>query len=258
MEQKSLSKATELFAALLTGEPVEAAEGKNSGLYEAYHESAEVSDALELMLHQLNLKVYEYNTAMYLSVGEKNRVFGYTNEDLKRLLSLRLNKELYLCYYLIYQAAAAFYQDSATYNYTEYIKLPDLVSATDHALSAEILSLHRFTNEKAEEQSFQALAESWDELPVIANEDTQGIRAGRSSKSGYAKLVLNFLVSQGLFTEASERYYPTNRMHALIRRYFEEEKGRLCKLQAKLRRESKKEENNGNNEEKGGENGAAD
>ena len=37
MEQKSLEKATELLAALLIGEPVEAKNGKNTALYEAYH-----------------------------------------------------------------------------------------------------------------------------------------------------------------------------------------------------------------------------
>ena len=62
MEQKSLEKATELLAALLVGEPVEAKGGKNTGLYEAYHESGEVSDALEMMLKKLNLRVYEYNS----------------------------------------------------------------------------------------------------------------------------------------------------------------------------------------------------
>ena len=66
MEQKSLEKATELLAALLIGEPVEAKNGKNTGLYEAYHESGEVSDALELMLKKLNLRVYEYNYGLYV------------------------------------------------------------------------------------------------------------------------------------------------------------------------------------------------
>lgn len=231
MEQKNLEKAAELLAALLTGEPVEAQGGKNAGLYEAYHESGEVSDALDLMLKKLNLRVYEYNYAMYAAVGENNRVFGYSNEDLKRLMGLRLNKELYLCYYLIYQAAAYFYQDSATYNYTEYIKAEDLLETVNRSLAGMISGLHRFSGGTPEEKSFTALAMTWDDLPVIANEDSQGIRAGRGSKSGFVKLVFNFLVSQGLFTEVQERYYPTNRMHALIRRYFEEEKGRLYELQ---------------------------
>ena len=110
-------------------------------------------------------------------------------------------------------------------------------------MSGMVSELHRFENETPEETSFKALAISWDELPVIANEDTQGVRAGRGSKSGFVKLVFNFMVSQGLFTEVGERYYPTNRMHALIRRYFEEEKGRLYELQQRS--------------SKGGEDGAA-
>ena len=242
MDQKNLEKATGLQAALLIGEPVEE-NGKNAGLYHAYRESGEVSDALELMLKKLNLRVYEYEYALYICPGEHNRVFGYSNEELKRLMGLRLNRELYLCYYLIYQAAACFYQDSATYNYTEYIKLEDLLSAVERSLAGVVSGLHRFASETPEEKSFTALAIMWDELPVVASEDTQGVRAGRGSRSGFVKLVLNFLVSQGLFTEAQERYYPTGRMHALIRRYFEEEKGRLYEIQMQM--------------SKGGEDGAA-
>jgi len=234
MEQKNLEKATELFSALLVGEPVESGNGKNAALYNAYHESGEVSDALELMLKKLNLRVYEYNYALYLCVGEHNHAFGYNNEELKRAMGLRLNKELYLCYYLIYQVAAAFYQDSATYNYTEYIKLEDLLLATERSLAGAVSGLHAFAAETPEEQSFTALAITWDELPVVSNEDTQGVRAGRGSRSGFVKLVLNFLVAQGLLTETRERYYPTGRMHALIRRYFEEEKSRLYELQTKI------------------------
>lgn len=242
MEAKNVEKATELLSALLLGEAVEAG-GKNASLFEAYHESGEVSDMLELMLKKMNLRVYEYNNALYVCVGEHNRAFGYSNEDLKRIMGLRLNKELYLCYYLIYQTAACFYQDSATYNYTEYIRLEDLLSATTRSLSAEVSGLHRFAGETPQEQSFTALAITWDELPVTSGEEAQGIRAGRGSRSAFVKLVLNFLVSQGLLTETQERYYPTGRFHAMIRRYFEEEKGRLYELQLQL--------------SKGGEDGAA-
>lgn len=233
MEQKNLEKATELLSALLLGEPVEA-NGKNSGLYQAYHESGEVNDMLDMMLKKMNLRVYEYNYSLFLCVGERNRAFGYTNEELKKAMGLRLNRELYLCYYLIYLVAASFYQDSATFNYTEYIKAEDLLAAADRSLAPATTQLYRFSGETPEEKSFTALVMSWDELPVTAGDEGGEIRAARGSKTGMVKTVLNFCVAQELLTAAEGRFYPTGRMHAMIRRYFEEEKGRLYEFQTKL------------------------
>ena len=56
------------------------------------------------------------------------------------------------------------------------------------------------------------------------------MRAARSSKAGYVKVVFNFLVSQDLFIENNERYYPKDRMRALLENYFEEYQGRLHEL----------------------------
>ena len=39
---------------------------------------------LDLLLKKANLRLYEYNYALYLSSGENNRVFGFTNDELKK------------------------------------------------------------------------------------------------------------------------------------------------------------------------------
>ena len=55
-------------------------------------------DIVAMIMIILNLNLYEYQDAVYLTAGEGNRVFGYTNDDMKRLLGLRLNRELYMVY----------------------------------------------------------------------------------------------------------------------------------------------------------------
>lgn len=226
MEDRNLEKAMEVFGALLVGEEISLGRGKNAALYEAYNQNAQVGEIVDRMLAALNLRLYEYNYSLYLTAGMQNKVFGYSNDELKRMMGLRLNRELYLCYYIIYCIMQRFYSDSATYTFAEYVRAGEVVTAVDMSLSNLMNSLQAYAAGEVEEKSFRAIAATWDELPAVANEEAL-LRAGRGSRIGYVKLVFNFLVGQGLFMEAGEKYYPTDRFHGMVRCYFEQERGRL-------------------------------
>ena len=230
MDTRNLEKAVEIYAALMNGEEINRAAGKNTALYDAYHTSSEVGEILDVMLKKLNVKLYEYNYGLFVTPGGHNRVFGFTNEELKRVMGLRLNRELYLCYFIIYNIILYFYQDSAAYTYAEYIRIPDAADSVGGNLSRIRDGLSVYARNELEENSFQTLALLWDELPAVTSEETGEIRAGRGSKAGYVKLVFNFLTAQGMFVEAQERYYPTDRFHAVVRNYYEEERGRLYEI----------------------------
>ncbi len=229
MESRNLEKAMEVFGALLIGEEISLGRGKNAVLYEAYNQNAQVAEIVDRMLSGLNLRLYEYNYSLYLTAGTQNKVFGYSNDELKRMMGLRLNRELYLCYYMIYCIMQHFYSDSATYTFAEYVRTEEVVTAVDMSLSNLIDHLQAYAASELEEKSFRAIAAAWDELPVVSNEETSG-RAGRNSRVGYVKLVFNFLILQGLFMEAGEKYYPTDRFHGMVRCYFEQERGRLYSI----------------------------
>ena len=96
MDSRNLDKAIEIYARLIQGETIAKASRENSALYEDYYGNAEVYEIVGNLLKKLNLSIYEYNEALYITPGEGNRVFGYTNDDMKRILGLRLNKELFL------------------------------------------------------------------------------------------------------------------------------------------------------------------
>ena len=232
----------DIFSALIVGDEISLESGKNAGLYEAYNSNSEVNDIVDTMIKKMNLKIYDYNYSLFLTAGDHNRVFGYTNEELKRILSLRLNKELYLCYFIMYHIMTHFYNDSASYTYVEYIKVEDVITSVEASLKNIIANLNIMVKNEIEESSLEALGIAWDELPLISNEDTGGIRAGRGSRLAIVKLTFNFMLSQGLMIEAEERYYPTNRFHALIKNYFEEERGRLYEMETFLK---EKEDNQG-------------
>lgn len=230
MDSRNMDKALEIYAKLTMGEEIKRSHAENGSLYEEYYQNAEVYEILNQILKKLNLNIYEYKEALYLSAGEGNRVFGYTNEELKRLMGLRYNRELYMAYYIMYQILLCFYQDSASYQYREYVRLEEIVKEVSGSLAVITRDLSVYAMDEIEENSFKSIALLWEELPVVTGEDREQLRASRASQMGFTKLVCNFLLSQNLFVDVNERYYPTDRLKALTEQYFEEYRGRIYEL----------------------------
>lgn len=229
MEIKNLEKAIDIYAKLITGEDIKRS-GANAGLYDDYYGNAEIYEIVGLILKKLNLSLYEYKESLYLSAGEGNRVFGYTNEELKKYIGVRYNRELYLCYFIIYEILLLFYSDSASYQFKEYVKMETVIEEVSKALSVFTKDIAVYSIEEEPQESFQAVALSWDELPTSTGEDQEDIRASRASKAGFVKLTFNFLVAENLFVEVSRRYYPTDRFKAVVEHYFEEYRGQIYEL----------------------------
>ena len=221
MENRNLEKALDIVSKLITGEEL-TERGDNSSLYQEYNNNAEIYDIVHMSLKKLNLSIYEYNNGLYVSAGENNREFGYTNEELRKELGIKVNKDLYMAYFVIYNIITEFYTASSNTTYVEFVKVEDIVKNVDYSVLAIIDKKLGMIIDDIEENSFKQIALSWDELPVITVEDTADVRAARNSKTGFVKMVLNFCVSQGLLMEAQSRYYPTDRFKALIENYFDE------------------------------------
>ncbi len=223
MNDKSLNKALEIVGTLMKGEQIE------KSTYEEYTSNGEIYDAVALICKNFNLDIYEYNYGLYLSAGYNNRLFGYSNEELKKYIGIKQNRELYLCYFITYAIITCFYRDSAGYTYVEYVKNEDVIKTVDTLLKSVTSKLSVVSLNEAEEDSFKALALLWEDLPMVVNEETT-LRAARGSKMGFVKLTFNFLSSQELLVENQGRYYPSERFKALIENYFDEYKGRLYEI----------------------------
>ncbi|MDE5873415.1 MAG: hypothetical protein K2H07_05825 [Lachnospiraceae bacterium] len=230
MEEKSLEKALDIYSTLITGQEVSRSNADTRELYEEYYGNQAVYDITNRLMKKLNLNVYEYEDSIYITAGDGNRIFGYTNDDMKRLLGLRVNKELYMVYFIMYNALLSFYQDSASYQVKEYVKLSDMLEQVSSYLSRITSDLSVYSMNELEEDSFKTIALLWDELPAVTSDDKDKNRASRASRIGYIKLTFNFLVAQKLFVEVEDRYYPTKRFKAVAENYFEEYKGRIYKV----------------------------
>lgn len=226
MEMKNLEKAMDIYAKLVTGEDIKRG-GSNGSLYDDYYGNAEIYEIVSVMLKKLNLNIYEYKESLFLSAGEGNRIFGYTNEELKKSMGLRYNKELYLCYFIMYEILLSFYSDSASYQFKEYVKIENVMEEVSKALSVFTKDIAVYDLEEDKQESFQAVALLWDELPASTGEDQEDIRASRASRASFVKLTFNFLVGEKLFVEVNRRYYPTERFKAIVEHYFEEYRGQI-------------------------------
>lgn len=227
MTEKELDKALDIVSILITGGEVSKEE--NTSLYEDFENNGEIYDTVKKVLKKLNINLYEYSEGLYVCAGENNKVFGYSNEELKKELGIKLNRELYLCYFIIYTVITRFYKDSGTYNFVEYIKLDDVVAGVDNTLKNIINDLKVLNLEEVESNSFKEIALTWEDMPIVGTMETM-TRASRGSKSGFVKLVFNFLTNQELLLETEGRYYPRSRFKALIENYFDDYKGRLYEI----------------------------
>ena len=225
MTNRNLEKALDIVSELIVGRAVDK-NGDNAGLYEEYQSNSEVYDIVFAVLKKLNINIFEYNYGLYISPGENNKTFGYTNEELKKAMGVKLNRELYLCYFIIYNIITRFYNDSANYTFVEYVKQEDIIASVDSTLSGIVSNLSVLVQDDVEAGSFKEIALVWEDMPVVSGEDVS-VRASRGSKAGFVKLVLNFLTSEGLMLESDGRYYPKDKFKALIENYFESYKGRL-------------------------------
>ncbi|MEE1243872.1 DUF6063 family protein [Frisingicoccus sp.] len=229
MDNTNLDKAMEIFTLLIVGEEISSAQ--HVDLYEDYRNNSEVYDILTSVLKKSNLSLYEFGNSLYVTAGDGNRIFGFTNDELKRAIGLRLNKELYLAYFIIYNTILLFYQDSGSFSYVDYVRSEDVIAQTDSSLKQAMKALHDKALNDVEENSFQTLAALWEDMPLVpVNEDMASLKAARGSKTGFVKLVFNFLISQDLFFESQGRYYIKPRFRALAENYYEDNRGRLYSI----------------------------
>lgn len=229
METKNLDKALDIVSCLLCGDTVSDKAG-NASLYQEYNNNGEVYDIVHKVLKKMNMKIYEYDNCLYVSAGENNRVFGYSNEEIRKEIGIRNNKELYLAYFIIYNVLTLFYQSSDSAAYLEFVRVEEIINSVDAALSGVLDKSMGIVLDEIEENSFKQIALSWDELPAASLEEIKDTRAARNSKAGFVKLVMTFLIRQDLMLENSGCYYPKNRFKALSENYFEDYRGRLLEV----------------------------
>jgi hypothetical protein len=228
MNNKNLDRALLIASVLINNRELNK-NSEYSSLYEEYIMGGEVYDLVHSIMKNFGLSIYEYNMALYISAGENNKLFGYSNDELKKIIGVRLNRELYLCYFIIYSVMTSFYKEAGSYSFVEYVRIEDIINSVDTVLKNTSSSLSVIDMDEIEENSLKEISLCWEDMPMVITEEIN-LRAGRGSKAGIVKLTLNFMISEGLLIENETRYYPKDRFRALMENYFNDNKARLYEI----------------------------
>ena len=220
--ERSLEKALDIYSALISGKTVSADDKETAELYSTFYSDSEVYDTVTGLLQRLNLKLYEYGDSIFITAGTGNKVFGYTNDDLKKMLGLRLNRELYLVYFIVYETLLQFYKTSDSYQIKDYVRVDELIEVVGKELKRVSSFDESYSQDDIDDSSMKAVALLWDSLPPMISEDKDRNKASRGSHMGFVKLAANLLNSEGIFTVVDDRLYPTDRFHAIAQNYFED------------------------------------
>lgn len=227
----SLECSMDIFKKLLQGDLVGLK--SNNDLYEKYRTDSEIEHCLRIIAKKLDIEIYEYEGELYLTTGVNNKIFGYSNEELKKQLSyVRTNDELYLAYFIMYVILILFYKES---NYTTaitYISIDKILEKCTNKLDALIRKEDIEEISKEYSFNFTQIASIWDKKPEVKEIEKGGkvqiAKDGKESRYQFVNLVCSFLKDEKLITIDNDRnlIFPTNRFKAIVYYYFQEQENK--------------------------------
>lgn len=109
--EENLDTALEIINTLLQSKEISRTD--NQQLYQSYVNSAEVENLTNRIAEKMGFNIYRFNNTLNLCVMLNNKIFGYTNEELKRKVKmLNKNEDIYLMYFIILTIITCFYKES--------------------------------------------------------------------------------------------------------------------------------------------------
>jgi len=212
----SLNIALEIINTLLQNKEIKKSE--NTELYQQYVGNDEVESLCDMIAEKMGFNIYRLDNTLNLCVMIENKVFGYSNEDLKKKIKiLNKNEDIYLMYFIILTIITCFYRESGLNSPRSYLGLDELIET----INIKFQSLVKEDIEKISEENEYNFRD--------ARED---INSGKNDKISFVKLVLNFMQEENLifFDEERRIISITTRFKSIVYFYFEyskENKNRL-------------------------------
>ncbi|HHV43527.1 MAG TPA: hypothetical protein GXX57_02505 [Firmicutes bacterium] len=189
------------------------------------YQRKEVREILETVIEaEAGVKIFALADRLYLSPGLDNRIFGYTNEELREKMKLQDNQELYLAYFTILCLLAKFYNsDDQSLAARQFLPLEEL----EETITAYLQRVRETAPKQVEEASQElqlnlaSCAEIWLDMPAF-DESLKHPRRGRNNRISFLLRVLSFLENEGLvqiIQDAEVRLLPKLE-HLILRYYF--------------------------------------
>lgn len=225
--EENVDKALDIINALIQNKEI--SKEDNLELYKNYVNSAEIANLTDRIAEKMGFNIYRLDNCLNLCVLLDNKVFGYTNEELKQKIKLlNKNEDIYLMYFIILTIIVCFYRESGLNSPRSYLNLGELIET----INVKIQSLVKSDIDKVSKENnynFADIKKVWERL-LDAREDISSV--GKNDKISFVKLVIRFLQDEGLVIFDDERQIIsiTTRFKAIVYFYFENSKENKNKL----------------------------
>lgn len=222
---ETLDDAMSIFKALLTGEEVSKKE--NSFLYDKYRYNSAVEELIGYLAEKFEVRIYAGNEKLFICPKVGSRLFGWSNEELKRKLRMpnALNSDLYLSYFIIMTLITMFYPEASPHTPIVYVKFNDLVEVVSTRMEQLIKKEDLESVTQDTQFDFVGICKRWQEKPFAS----EGGRERSTTRVGLVETACRLLDEEKLvvYDQVQKLLYPTERFNVIIWKYYEEKDNRV-------------------------------
>ena len=222
VHSESVRKAFKVFLTII--EKSELKKSDDTILFN-YYEDPEVSYLVHLMEEEAGIMIIRAGDTLYYSPCVDNRLFGYSNEELRNLLRVSSNMELYVVYIVILAIIIKFYNGE---NYNNKCRTMLKVEELESYITQKMESISGLTDDEKESidekysYNFSSVAKFWLNLPAYDEKIVQ-YSLSSGTRISYIFKTIRFLKEQGLANiDNDNEIFTTGKMDALIMGYYPE------------------------------------
>ena len=184
-------------------------------------DEAEVSQVLQVLEEETGTIILKGSDRMYISPKTDNKVFGYTNEELRTLLKVGDNSELYTCYFIMLSILALFYRgEGYDIKCREFVEIEEIHEFIDQKIKGlgEMEDLRAI--EDATQINFGVVVSKWGSM-IAYDERKENLQASKNNRMAFIKKTCSFLADQGLLIDENSRIVrTTEKMDRMVMGYY--------------------------------------
>jgi hypothetical protein len=159
----------------------------------------EVRDVLRsIVMPQAEVDIFEVKGTIYITPIIGSKLFSYKNEEIKKAISLKTNRELYTAYFVMLCLISMYFSGedvSSTRNYVPVQQLEQYIST----YMTEVLASSEEDLNNMEDESglpLKAIAETWDDLDPF-NPEIKNLRRASKNRVSFILRVCSFFEDEG-------------------------------------------------------------
>lgn len=158
---------------------------------------------------------------IYITAKTDNKVFGYKNADLRSILHIDSNDELYTCYFIMLSIIAIFYRgEGYDIKSRDFLKIEELHDFIDEKIKT-FKSMENINSiEESLDFNFATVVSKWNDM-IVYDERKKNLNRSENNRMGYIGKVIRFLTGEGLlFAEDDRIIRTTEKMDKMVTVYY--------------------------------------